>query len=351
MRYKIYTNTERAWDAMLESIHQAKNSIFLEMYIFSDNTKESHDFVEVLSAKASLGVSVKIILNSGMNLSDVAVKKLKNSGVEVFFFNKLLRYTHRKALVIDERVAFIGGMNIDKFFSKWHDLQLRVEGKIVSHVMRSFARLYKKVGGHDPLVLKHDKLKLIQKGKVFFFEHFRHTGSFRLSKYYKDKFESAQEKILIVTPYFMPNRWIIKAIKRAAQRGVTVEIVMPKKTTNPKIANLPNYLYMNKLYPYGVRFFLTNEMLHSKIMLVDGKKGILGSQNIDVFSFELNMESGIFFEDQKLIDNLYAVVENWKSDSVMFTPKMRHNYFLDQLVDFTLSAFEYMLKLFNFFTI
>lgn len=350
MRYKIYTNTEKAWDAMLGSIQQAKSSIFFEMYIFSDNTKESHDFVEVLSEKARHGVSVKMIVNSGMSLSKEALSKLKDSGVELFFFNRLLRYTHRKVLVIDEKVAFIGGMNIDKFFTKWQDLQLRVEGKIVNHMMRSFARLYKKLGGRDLLVIKHDKIRLLQKGKVFFFEHFMHTGSFRLSKYYKDKIDHAQEKILIITPYFVPNRWLLVALRKAAERGVAVEIVMPKKTTNPKIANLPNYLNMNKLYPSGIRFFLTSGMLHSKIMLVDGVEGILGSQNLDVFSFELNMESGIFFTDKKLIDNLYEVAENWKKDSVMFTPKMRHNFFLDQLVDFTMSAFEYILKFFNLFT-
>lgn len=352
MRYKIYTKTEQAWDAMLESISDAKSSIFLEMYIFSDNTSDTHDFVEILRQKSISGVRVKIIFDSfgSGGLLNKSLAKLKDAGVELFFFKKLLRYTHRKVLVVDERIAFMGGVNINKFFKKWHDLHIRIEGKIVNHVLRSFARIYKKCGGRDPFVLKYDKLKLIQKGKVWFFEHFSNKGSFRLNKYYRDKIDCAQEKISIVTPYFMPNQWVIKSLRLARERGVVVEVIMPKVATNPKIANWSNYLYMNKLYPSGVRFFLTNEMIHSKVMLVDGREGILGSQNVDVFSFDLNMESGIFFTEKKLIDNLQEVILRWKEDSVMFTSKMRNNYFFDHFVNFSLSTFEYAIKVFNRFT-
>lgn len=353
MRYKIYTNTEQAWDAMLGSINSAKSSIFLEMYIFSDNTSESHNFVEILKQKAISGVKVKIIFDSfgSGNLPEDSLLKLKDAGVELFFFKKLFRYSHRKVLVIDERVAFVGGVNIHKFFRKWHDLQIRLEGKIVNHIMRSFAGIYKKCGGLDYFVLKHDKVRLIQKGKVWFFGHFSSGNSFRLNKYYRDKIDCAKENILIVTPYFMPNHWVVNALKKASERGVVVEIIMPRVATNPKIANLSNYLYMRKLHPSGVKFFLTNEMIHSKIMLVDGSEGILGSQNVDLLSFDLNMESGIFFTDKKLIGNLYEISRHWKEDSVMFTPKMSNNYFFDHFVDFSLSTFEYAIKLFNILTI
>ncbi|MEK9182504.1 MAG: phosphatidylserine/phosphatidylglycerophosphate/cardiolipin synthase family protein [Patescibacteria group bacterium] len=354
VRYKIYTKTEQVWDAMLESINQARSSIFLEMYIFSDNTSDTHDFVEILRQKAISGIKVKIIFDSfgsGGNLLEKSLAKLKDAGVELFFFKKLFRYTHRKVLVIDESVAFIGGVNINKFFKKWHDLHIKIEGKIVNHIMRSFARVYKKCGGRDPFVLQYDKSRLIQRGKIWFFEHFSDKSSFRLNKYYRNKIDGAEEKISIVTPYFMPNRWVINALKRAAERGVAVEIVMPKVATNPKIANWSNYLYMNKLFPSGVKFFLTNEMIHSKLMIIDGKEGILGSQNVDVLSFDLGMESGIFFTEKKLVDNLANVVFRWKGDSVMFTPKMRNNYFFDHLINFSLSAFEYAIKIFNRFTI
>ena len=351
MRYKIYTKTEKAWDAMLLAISHAKSSIFFEMYIFVDDTTDSHDFINMLSQKASTGIKVKVIFDSfGSKVSNASIKKLKDAGVELFFFRTLFRVTHRKILIIDERVAFIGGINIKKFFKKWDDLLIRMEGKIVKQVSRSFAQIYKNCGGKDQFVLKYDKNLEISKGKVRFFEHFPPKNSFRLNKYYRDKIELAKEKILISTPYFMPNHWLIKALKKASKRGVKVEIIMPRFASNPKIANLPNYFYMHKLYKHGIKFFLTTEMNHSKIMLVDGYEGILGSQNIDILSFDFNMESGVFFTEPKLIKELIQITENWKKNSIPYSPKMRNTHLLDLFYDFCFGTFEHIVKFFNKFT-
>ncbi len=351
MRYKIYTKNESAWDSMFQAISRAESSILFEMYIFVDDTSDTHDFIEILSQKARSGLKVKIVFDSfGSEVSEKSIKKLKDAGVELFFFSALFRHTHRKILIIDEHVAFVGGINIKKFFKKWNDLLIRVEGKIVKHVLKSFAKVYKDCGGKDQFVLKYDKKLHIQKGKVWFFEHFPPRNSFRLSKYYSSKIENAHQKILIITPYFMPNHWLIKALKKASKRGVKVEIILPLIAVHPKIANVPNYFYMHKLSKHGVKFFLTREMNHSKIMLVDDKEGVLGSQNIDILSFDLNMESGIFFTDSVLIKELSAIAESWKIDSVPYSPKMRNTNLFDHFLDFCFGLFEQAIKLFNSFT-
>lgn len=349
MRYKIYTKTEKAWDAMFQAINRAKSSIFFEMYTFTDDTSDSHDFIEILTKKASSGIPVKIILDSlgSDELSADSLKKLKDAGIEVFFFSALFRHNHRKILIIDEKTAFVGGINIHKFYKKWDDLQIKVEGKVIKYMIRSFAKIYRECGGKDKFVLKHDKDLEISKGKVWFMEHLPQKNSFRLNKYYKDKIDLAREKILIVTPYFMPNHWIIKAIKKASKRGIKVEIIMPRHATNPKIANVANYFYMQKLHGHGIKFFLTKEMLHSKMMLIDGKEGILGSQNIDILSFDLNIESGIFFTDPRIIKELYDISEEWKKDSVSYSPKMRETHLFDYFLEFCFTTFEHAIKIFN----
>ncbi len=351
MRYKIYTKTEKAWDAMLYAISHAKSSVLFEIYIFEDDTGDSHDFIEILSQKASSGVKVKIILDAfGSKVSNDSVKKLKKAGVELFFFRTLFRTTHRKILIIDEHIAFVGGTNIKKFFKKWDDLLVRLEGKVLKHILRSFARAYKKCGGKDELVLKYNKDIKVSKGKVWFYEHFPPRDSFRLNKYYKDKIEFAKNSILISTPYFMPNHWFVKALKKAAKRGVEVEIIMPRFALHPVATNIPNYFYMHKLYKHGVKFFLTKGMNHSKIMLVDGHEGILGSQNVDILSFDFNMESGVFFTDPGLIRELYQITEDWKKDSVIYSPQMREkylNYLLDHFLNFSFNFFEQAVKYFN----
>src|SRR3989338_2506019 len=143
MRYKFYTTSEKAWDAMIEAIAGAKRSIFIEMYIFVDNT-DQHNFFKILEAKARMGVKVKIIIDSfGSNeLSQNTIVKLKNSGAELLFFNYWLKHTHKKILVVDESTAFLGGVNIHKLFQKWIDLQVSFTGPIVKSVIRSFAKSF-----------------------------------------------------------------------------------------------------------------------------------------------------------------------------------------------------------------
>jgi cardiolipin synthase len=145
----------------------------------------------------------------------------------------------------------------------------------------------------------------------------------------------------------MPNHWLIKALKKASKKGVEVEIIMPRVATNPGMANIANYFYMHKLYKYGIKFFLTKDMLHSKMMLVDGEEGIVGSQNIDILSFDLNVESGIFFTDPHLILELNQIVENWKKDSVSYSPKMRDTHLFDHFLDFCFNVFEQAIKFYN----
>lgn len=349
MRYRIYTKTEKAWDAMFSVIRHAKSSIFLEMYTFVDNTEDSHDFIEILTQKALSGVSIKIILDSfgSSELSLNSINKLKNAGVEIFIFKVLFRHTHRKILIVDEKVAFVGGINITKFYKRWDDLLIKFSGRLVKYVMRSFARLYEDCGGKDLLVLKYNKDIEYPKGKVWFMEHFPVKNSFGMKKYYKDKFERARKKILIVSPYFMPNRWVVKALKKAVKRGVQVEIVLPLFADHPSIANLPNYFYMQKLYKHGVNFFLTREMVHSKMMIVDGEEGILGSQNMDIISFDLNIESGVFFTEPIIVEELNKIAENWKQDSVPYSPQMRNTHLLDYFYDFCFNVFEGAISFFN----
>ncbi|MEK7071934.1 MAG: phospholipase D-like domain-containing protein, partial [Patescibacteria group bacterium] len=131
---------------------------------------------------------------------------------------------------------------------------------------------------------------------------------------------------------------------------VEVEIIMPRFALHPVATNIPNYFYMHKLYKHGVKFFLTKGMNHSKIMLVDGHEGILGSQNVDILSFDFNMESGVFFTDPGLIRELYQITEDWKKDSVIYSPQMREkylNYLLDHFLNFSFNFFEQAVKYFN----
>src|SRR3989338_1128369 len=279
MRYKVYSKTEKAWDAMLEALKEARSSILLEMYIFVDDTEDTHDFINILTSKSKQGVKVKIVLDSyGSNISKESLKRLKDAGVELLFYTRLFRVSHRKSLIIDKKIAFIGGVNIKKYFKKWDDLFIKVDGKVVKYILRSYARMYKNCGGRDMLVLHHIKKLSSKKKNIEYYDNYPPGHSHRLRRYYKDKIKSANESILLVTPYFMPNHWLRKALIKSAKMGVRIEIIMPRIATHPKISNIANYFYMEKFRKYGIKSYLTKEMIHSKLMLNDGKEGVLGSQ-------------------------------------------------------------------------
>ena len=327
MKYKLYTTSLKAWDAMIESIDLAKKSIYIEMYIFLDDTKKSHDFLGKLKQKARAGVRVVIVADAygSKILKDEIAKKIENSGIEFLFFSNWLRHIHRKILVVDEKIAFIGGVNIGKRFTHWNDLQLKLSGRTVKNILRSFAYTYEMAGGKDKKILKYRERKFSAKLKFWLIEHWPNKNIYTLKSHYVEKITRAEKCIQIATPYFTPPRWLISLLDDAIRRGVKVEILIPKKA-DLNIMNLLNYRYMRKLYPLGISFYLGNKMNHAKLLIIDGQEGLIGSQNLDLLSFQLNSEVGVFFQEKKLLQELSNVICGWKHNSVKFRPgqhKMR----------------------------
>lgn len=315
---------------MIEAIAGAQKSIFIEMYIFVDNTAR-HDFFKILEEKAKRGLRVKVIIDSfgSQELSQKTIDKLKSAGVELLFFSYWLRHTHKKILIIDEKIAFLGGVNIHKLFRKWNDLQMRFTGPIVKNVIRSFAKSYDKCGGKDPDILAYRNRKnIFNKTKLRFLGHQQAKGKNPLARHYKKRLESAKNSIIIVSPYFAPRRWLMGVLHQAILRGISVEILLPRLTDH-WIFDRVNYFYISKFHNLGVKFYLLNEMLHAKVMIIDESEGMVGSQNIDPFSFDYNLEAGAFFRDEKMVKDLEKIIEDWKKDSAVFSPELYKKTWFD----------------------
>lgn len=333
MRYKFYTVSEKAWDAMLEAIAGAAKSIFLEMYIFADDT-ETHHFFDILKQKARSGVKVKLVVDAfGSNaLHAEDVVRLREAGVEIRFFSYWLRHTHKKILVVDEKIAFLGGVNISQPFRKWNDLQVRLSGRIARGVIRSFAKSYYECGGRDLLVLAYLRRRnFLQKAKLWFLERQTFTRKNPLARHYRDKLGGARKSIVIVTPYFGPHRWLIGILHQAVLRGVRVEVMLPRHTDHP-IFDRVNYLFVSKLYALGIKFYLHPDMNHAKVLLIDASEGMVGSNNIDPISFDYNAEAGAVFTDRAMVAELGEIIEKWKGASEIFTPSMYRPNWLDRLI-------------------
>jgi cardiolipin synthase len=333
MKYKLYTTSVKAWDAMITAIDSASKSIYLEMYIFERDTTSSHDFIGKLKQKARDGVRVVIVADAfgSKNLKNEMTSSMQDSGIEFLFFSHWLRHIHRKVLIVDKNTAFIGGVNIGKRFTNWNDLQLKVGGRIVKKLLKSFAYTYEMAGGSDLKILKYRETKITAKLKFWIIEHLPTKNIHTLKNHYVDKISHAQKSIQIATPYFTPPRWLISLLDNAIRRGVSVEVLIPKNV-DLEIMDTINLRYMHKVHPLGVKFYLANKMNHAKLLIIDGEEGLIGSQNMDLASFQLNSEVGIFFKEKKLLAELETVVNQWKKDSEIFKPQNFKMRFIDYII-------------------
>ena len=188
-------------------------------------------------------------------------------------------------------------------------------------------------GGMDPKILKYRERKFTSKLKFWLIDHWPNKNIHTLKRHYIKKITRAEKSIQIATPYFTPPRWLISLLDDAIRRGVKVEILIPE-IVDWKIMTLLNYRYMRSLHPLGITFYLGNEMNHAKLLIIDGKEGLIGSQNIDLLSFQLNSELGVFFQDKKLLHDLSIILESWKGNS----KKFRLHHYKMKLIDWLILA-------------
>jgi len=323
MKYKLYTTSQKAWDGMFKSMKAAQKYIYLEMYIFLNDTNTTHNFLNLLKEKSRAGLEVVVVADAygSASLKHEEVVKLKEAGVEFIYFSHWIRRTHRKILIVDNKIAFLGGVNISEKIRNWSDLQIRLEGQIVKPILKSFAYNYQRVGGKKDSILRYSRLPMTKKIKSWIIDNLVNTSKlYYLNTYYKEKINAAQELIQIVTPYLLPPRWLIAALDDACRRGVKVEIIIPNDT-DVKGLNKVNYLNCCRLSALGVDFFLTPTMNHAKIMIIDGAEGVIGSQNMDIVSFGLNVEAGVFFQQKDLVHDLKRIVGHWRDESLRFNTK------------------------------
>lgn len=340
MRGKFYTTSESAWGAMLTAIVVAKESIYLEMYIFDGDTK-GYDFLTELEIKARAGLRVIVILDAlgSFGLANESIERLKSAGAEVRLFSYWLRRTHRKILIIDEWVVFLGGVNISKQFARWRDLQVRVSGRMAKIAVRSFAHIYRECGGKNPALTFTKEIKLWSRARTWFIESGVHEKFRVLRMHYEEHIDGAVDNIILVTPYLVPHPWMVAHLHRAVMRGINVTIIIPTITDYTFIDRL-NYYYASQFEKIGVHCLLGTGMNHAKVMLVDDRIGTMGSQNIDTLSFDWNVESGIFFEDKRMVAELKKIVSLWQREALPFPKESYIPKWYDILLAYFLHLFQ-----------
>ncbi len=199
----------------------------------------------------------------------------------------------------------------------WFDLQVRVEGPIVKSLLKSFARSYLAGGGLLSRV-KHIFYLPIIKERFWRVLWHKPQGEFSsVRRIYLQAIARARRSLTLVSPYFLPDREFLAALKQARERGVKVDLILPWRT-NHSVINYAMRAYWRIYDKLGLKMHLVKGMIHAKAMLVDDKWAMVGSSNFDAQSFYRSHESNLIFTHRQMLEDLKKIITGWKKKSRLF---------------------------------
>jgi cardiolipin synthase len=317
-RVEVLTNGDRFYPAMLAAIRGARETINMECYIF----KKGHigdQFIEALAERARAGVRVTLVMDAigSFGAFRKSAGPLRKAGCRVEPYQKLAWYrlsrlnnrTHRELLVIDGRVAFIGGAGVADWWAEptkgkpmWRDMMARVEGPVVSQIQGVAAENWLECCGEiltGPETYKtHEKADGVSAFVLKSSPSDRSTVSRVL---FQTLVEGSNARCRISTPYFLPDKAFRRALIRTARRGVHISVVVPGSTTDQRWVRLASRRMFGHLLEAGVRIYEYKPgMIHVKMLIVDDLWSAIGTTNLDNRSFEHNDEVNLTIRDEKI---------------------------------------------------
>lgn len=305
---------DQALEEMLQAIESAKRSVRLEMYIFHESPI-AEKFCQALVNACQRGLRVSVLVDAlgSISLAESFWDVFKMSGGEFRWFNPLTLHRlgvrdHRKILVCDDEVAFIGGFNIaaeyhgDGVKSGWRDLGLKICGALAKELARAFDDMFRLADFRHKRFARlrksiHQKTIWTPEGSLLLSAPGRQRSPMQHALY--SDFERAK-KIQIICAYFLPTRRIRRALTDVARRGGTVQLILPGKSDVPLMRFASQSLY-RRLLRAGVEVYeYQPQILHAKLVIIDDAIVYAGSANLDVRSLHLNYELLVRLENREL---------------------------------------------------
>ncbi|MCF8369911.1 MAG: phosphatidylserine/phosphatidylglycerophosphate/cardiolipin synthase family protein [Bacteroidales bacterium] len=324
--YKLFHDPLKYYNAMLDDIARAKKYIYLETYRFN-NDVIGIKFRDALTKKSSEGVEIKLLMDSwGTSLPSNFFKKMLENGAEVRYFRKLKyvwnfftrnhKRNHRKLIVIDDEISYIGSANLTDYSLNWRESILRIQADLSVAFRKVFLK-------HFEIYNKYSFEQGMQIRKVVYgqFEILQDVPSLtrqRIRKRYIELIKTTTSKIVIVTPYFLPSFFLRKALADAAERGVDVQIIMPKNSDVGLIDVLRNR-FLGPLSQHGVHLlFYMPHNLHAKMLLVDDEYFSIGSPNFDYRSFRFQHEIVLIGKEKQITEQVKEYIDETLENSEPF---------------------------------
>jgi cardiolipin synthase len=309
-RVTTLNDGEEIFSAMLAAIRQAKRTITFETFVFHQS-KVAQEFVDALSARARAGVEVKVILDGLGSLSAGRYHApLRAAGVHLEIYHPLWSpdlwrinsRTHRKLLIVDGRIGFIGGVGIGDEWrgrsgggNQWRELHYRVEGPVIAQMQAAFNSNWFKL--HHEVLLGDGyfpALPAVGKAHAGVFYSAPQRGRYAVGLMYHLAIAGARKSLLIENAYFVPDDALTAALCAAARRGVKVQIIMAGRDIDFPAVRLASRKRWPQLRAAGVELYeFRGTMLHSKLLVADGLFVSVGSANFDPRSLAINDEANL----------------------------------------------------------
>ena len=296
--FRVFFEGDELYASMLMSIAKAQDSIQLESYIFSDDLM-GQQFCRALIERARAGVKVKVHIDAAGSLFWFSRKMqnlMRDNGVKLRWFHrwswrKPWRYNrrnHRKLLIVDSRIAYLGGFNIHKENSRdyygdarWRDTHVSFDGPLVEVAAQLFDAFWR---GQ----LRWQPVQTVAGSKLL--HNHTLTCRHRLRCVYGRAFRNAKKYIYLTTPYFVPDNYTLRQLGEAAERGVDVKLLVPKKT-DVRIARWAARHIYKSLLESGVKIYeYLPRVLHAKTVVIDDNWSMVGTSNLDYRSLFTNYE-------------------------------------------------------------
>lgn len=318
-RVELFHRGREVIESMLEAIDSAEHHIHLETYILRTDPTGLR-VLSRLEAKAREGVSVRLIVDAvgSRGLDRRVLARLRNADVEIADYNPPSRWLwrfkprqrdHRKILLIDGRVGFLGGLNIgDEYVTEdangrtWRDAHVRLEGPALTELQALFLENWFRCGEESfewrSLLTREDStpgdqcVAILADGPMY--------RRRRLRSFFLDELRRAESHVLLVSPYFAPGTRVLDELAAASDRGVKVELLIAGQSDHPILQRAVREL-VPRLARRGVRVFEDHHrMMHAKLAVFDDRLAVVGTSNLDRQSLDHSAEVNAVFDDKRV---------------------------------------------------
>ncbi len=333
---QLLPEAQKFYDLLVEDIANAKESIHMLFYIYNDDVVGQR-IAEALTGAVKRGITCRLLVDSmgSKEMLKTLAPKMRKNGIEVHdalpvksksrFVGRVDMRNHRKVIVIDGIIGYTGSQNItDPSYGHvdlvWHDVMMRLTGNILLELQFLFIsdwymetdeqliapKLFPETGQTGSA-----DLQILPSGPIYPQENYQ---SVVVSMFYY-----AIKRVIITTPYLVPDEVFMQAVQSACTRGVEVIIICPKKT-DQALPTLAARSYYEALLGYGAKIYLhTDGLLHAKTMTIDGEYGLFGSSNFDIRSFAINFEVNMIIYDKETNTDLVTLQERYLNEATQLT--------------------------------